>query len=64
LKEKGFDGSLASLFDDIAKRDARDAGRTVAPLRPAADAIEVDSTALDIQQVVQRVLELVQSRNP
>lgn len=64
LKEKGFDGSLASLFDDIAQRDARDATRPVAPLRPAADAIEVDSTALDVHQVVQRVLELVQPRNP
>jgi cytidylate kinase len=64
LKEKGFDVSLAALFDDIAKRDARDAGRTVAPLRPAADAMELDSTALDIPEVVRRVLELVQSRNP
>ncbi len=62
LKEKGFDVSLASLFGDITKRDARDAARAVAPLRPAADAIEIDSTALDIASVVQRVLELVQPR--
>ncbi|MEX0899925.1 MAG: (d)CMP kinase [Gammaproteobacteria bacterium] len=62
LKEKGFDVSLATLFGDIAKRDARDAARAVAPLRPAADAIEIDSTALDVASVVQRVLELVQSR--
>jgi CMP/dCMP kinase len=59
LKEKGFDGSLASLFDDIVQRDARDADRAVAPLRPAADAIQIDSTALDIDMVVQRVLDLV-----
>ena len=62
LKEKGFDVSLASLFGDITKRDARDAARAVAPLRPAADAIELDSTALDVASVVQRVLELVQAR--
>ena len=62
LKEKGFDVSLASLFGDISKRDARDAARAVAPLRPAADAIELDSTALDVASVVQRVLELVQAR--
>lgn len=62
LKEKGFDGSLAALFDDIARRDARDAARAVAPLRPAADAIEIDSTALDATSVVQRVLDLMQAR--
>ena len=62
LKEKGFDVSLASLFGDITKRDARDAARAVAPLRPAADAIVLDSTALDVASVVQRVLELVQAR--
>ena len=62
LKEKGFDVSLASLFGDISKRDARDAARAVAPLRPAADAIVLDSTALDVASVVQRVLELVQPR--
>lgn len=62
LKEKGFDVSLATLFGDITKRDARDAARAVAPLRPAADAIEIDSTALDVASVVQRVLELIQPR--
>lgn len=62
LIEKGLGGSLASLFDDIAKRDARDAARAVAPMRPAADAILIDSTALDADQVVQRVLELAQKR--
>ena len=63
LKQKGFNVSLPALFDDIAKRDARDANRAVAPLRPAADAIEIDSTALDADSVVQRVLALMQSRN-
>lgn len=64
LKEKGFDVRLATLFDDIARRDARDAARTVAPLRPAADAIKIDSTALGVQEVVQRVLDAMQARNP
>lgn len=61
LKEKGFDGTLAALFDDIVSRDARDAARSVAPLRPAADAIQLDSTALDVDTVVHRVLELVRT---
>ncbi|MCA1798022.1 MAG: (d)CMP kinase [Xanthomonadaceae bacterium] len=64
LKEKGFDVRLATLFDDIARRDARDAARVVAPLRPAADAIEIDSTALDVQQVVQRVLDAMAAVKP
>lgn len=64
LKEKGFDVRLATLFDDIARRDARDAARTVAPLRPAADAIEIDSTALDVHQVVQRVLDAMAAVKP
>ncbi len=62
LKEQGFDGSLAALFDDIAKRDARDAARAVAPMRPAADAIQIDSTALDAEQVVRQVLGMARSR--
>jgi cytidylate kinase len=61
LKEKGFDGTLAALFDDIVSRDARDATRAVAPLRPATDAIQLDSTGLDVDTVVQRVLELLRT---
>lgn len=61
LKEKGFDGTLAALFDDIVSRDARDAARAVAPLRPATDAIQLDSTGLDVDTVVQRVLELART---
>jgi CMP/dCMP kinase len=58
LKDKGSDVSLAALSREIAERDLRDQTRQVAPLRPAADAQQLDSTGLDIEAVVARVLEL------
>ncbi|MDT8311784.1 MAG: (d)CMP kinase [Methylophaga sp.] len=59
LKEKGIDSNLADLIIEITERDERDQQRDVAPLKPAADAIILDSTALDIDTVFQRVSELV-----
>jgi cytidylate kinase len=58
LKDKGSDVSLPALSREIAERDLRDQTRQVAPLRPAADAVQIDSTGLDIDAVVARVLEL------
>jgi cytidylate kinase len=63
LKDKGSDVSLAALSREIAERDARDSTRAVAPLKPAPDAEVVDSTALTIEQVVNRVLELGRERS-
>jgi len=57
LKDKGSDVSLAAVSREIAERDLRDQTRQVAPLRPAADACVIDSTGLDIEAVVARVLE-------
>jgi cytidylate kinase len=58
LKDKGLGANLAALSLEIAERDRRDANRPVAPLRPAADAVVLDSTALTIDAVVAKVLEL------
>lgn len=58
LKDKGLSANLAALSLEIAERDRRDASRPVAPLRAADDAIVVDSTALSIDEVVERVLAL------
>jgi cytidylate kinase len=63
LKDKGSDVSLAALSREIAERDERDSTRAVAPLKPAPDAEVVDSTALTIEQVVNRVLELGRKRS-
>lgn len=62
LKDKGSDVSLAALSREISARDAADAGRAVAPLKPAADALRLDSTGLGIDQVVERILELGRAR--
>lgn len=59
LKQQGISVSLDSLLRELAERDKRDANRGVAPLRPAEDAIIVDSTALSIQDVFNRTLDLV-----
>jgi len=55
LKAKGDDVRLASLLDEISARDERDTQRAVAPLKPAAAAIQLDSTELSIEQVLQRI---------
>jgi len=57
LKEKGLPANLAALTAEIEERDARDRGRAASPLVPAPDAIEIDSTALAIGQVVGLVLQ-------
>jgi len=56
LKEKGLPANLAALTTEIEERDARDRSRTASPLLAAPDAIEIDSTALGIGDVVSRVL--------
>jgi cytidylate kinase len=59
LKEKGVSVTLDGLLREILARDARDAQRTVAPLRPADDAVLIDTTGLGIDEVVKRVLAIV-----
>lgn len=62
LKDKGLDANLAALSLDIAERDRRDASRPIAPLKPADDALIVDSTSMTIDAVLARVLELAAAR--
>lgn len=59
LIEKGLSASLSTLAADIAERDRRDANRAVAPLRPADDAIVIDTSTLDIDATLARVRDLV-----
>ena len=55
LKEKGIECNISDLITEISERDERDRNRTVAPLRPATDAIQLDSTSLGIESVFDRV---------
>ena len=59
LKNKGVSVTMDGLLREILARDARDANRAVAPLRPAEDAVRIDTTGLDIATVVERVLALL-----
>ena len=56
LIEKGNSASLPSLVADMQARDARDTARAVAPLKPAPDALLLDTTHMDIESAVQAVL--------
>lgn len=58
LIDKGIDVSLTRLKEDIEERDQRDMTRTVAPLKPAEDAMMVDTTSLSIDEVVAQVNDL------
>jgi cytidylate kinase len=62
LKDKGSGASLAALSLEIAERDRRDSTRAVAPLKPAADAVLVDSTHLTVEEVVDQVLAEARAR--
>ena len=65
LKLKDFDVSLADLFQAIQERDARDSERLASPLRPADDAIIIDSSNLSIEEVVTQILNLLDNQlNP
>ncbi len=59
LKDKGVSVNLDSLLHEIAARDERDAGRAVAPLKPADDAVILDSTGMPITEVIERVLAVL-----
>jgi cytidylate kinase len=58
LMEQGLSAKLDGLLDELATRDERDAERQVAPLKPAEDAVIIDSTGLDIDEVFARILDL------
>ncbi len=60
LKDKGISANLAHLEQEIQQRDLRDQTRSVAPMQPASDAILIDTTQLHIDQVVSKILNLLQ----
>lgn len=62
LKEKGFDVSLARVFEDMVARDTRDINRDNAPLKPAPDAVILESDGLSVDQVVEAILQLASTR--
>jgi cytidylate kinase len=63
LQNRGMTADYAELLAQIRARDEADSTRAIAPLRPAEDAVMLDSTSLDLESVVSHVLELVRSCN-
>lgn len=61
LIEAGKDANLAQIINDIKVRDDRDMNRAVAPLKPAVDAIVIDSTSMSIEAVFEQVMQAANS---
>lgn len=64
LKEKGISANLRHLSADISARDERDSQRAVSPLKPAEDAVVIDTSEMDIETVVGSIRELVKKTIP
>jgi cytidylate kinase len=62
LKQQGLSANIAALLEDIQMRDRRDRNRAVAPLRPAEDALVIDTTTLNLEEVFELVWREVARR--
>ena len=62
LREKGHDTNIGAVLNELRDRDTRDSERETSPLKPAKDAIVLDTTNLDITDAVNNALEIVKSR--
>ncbi len=62
LKEKGINVNLNNLVDELRERDKRDQERSVAPLKPATDALLVETDHLTIEQVAAKIMEAVRDK--
>ncbi|KUP06593.1 cytidylate kinase [Bacillus coahuilensis m2-6] len=59
---KGYSSDLEKLVEEIATRDKLDSEREISPLKKAEDAIEIDTTSLTIEEVVERILQVAKER--
>ena len=59
LRDRGEDVTEAAVLDDLRARDARDSGRETAPLRPADDAVTLDTTHMSIDEAVAAAIAIV-----
>ena len=56
MKQQGINVSLRSIEQELLERDTRDAERTICPLKPALDAIVIDTTDFSIEEVLAKVM--------
>jgi CMP/dCMP kinase len=64
LRQNGVNVELSTIRDDMRRRDLRDSERATAPLRPAVDAYQLDTTTLDAERAFQAVISFVRTRIP
>ena len=64
LISKGISANISTLLADLEARDARDMNRATAPLKPAEDSLQLDSSEMTIEEVVAQVLMWWQERQP
>ncbi|MFU2059796.1 (d)CMP kinase [Avibacterium volantium] len=62
LQTKGINGNFAQIFAEIEERDFRDRNRSIAPLKPAEDALLLDSTELSIEEVIAQALDYIRQK--
>ena len=62
-KEKGIETSYEEVLENIKDRDYRDSSRQIAPLRKAEDAIYIDSSDMTIEEVVNKVIDIINEKN-
>lgn len=62
LKDAGAGGNLQKILIEITERDRRDRERRISPLRPAPDAVVIDTTRLDIESVYEAAMRLIEER--
>ena len=61
--EKGLPADYDAILEDIIKRDYQDTHRTISPLKKADDAIEIDSSKMSIEEVVDTIIEIVKKNS-
>jgi len=61
LQETGITGNISHTLEEVQKRDERDVNRQHSPLRPAKDALVIDTTNLSINEVISKVMALIKA---
>ncbi len=64
LSAKGADVTRDQVLADVRERDARDAERSTAPMKPAEDAVQLDTSHLSIEDALAQAIELIEQKKP
>ena len=62
LQNKGINGNFEQILAEVKERDFRDRNRAIAPMKPAEDALLLDSTSLGIDEVIEKALAYIHQR--